>query len=221
MKVVLLHAMPLDERMWTPQLPALAGQDVETPNLYDLGGSSVDEWAEKLLERIDGDLAVVGASIGGYVALAMARRAPERVKGLMLAGSRAADDPPERKAAREEALRTLAEGGLEAWAPNAPAPPPAERTVDEVIRAITALRDRPDHTDVARTFDGPLWVAVGDDDPFTPLDEAREIAERAKSGRLEVFEGVGHFPNADQPERFNELLLEFLEEAASRRRPGT
>jgi pimeloyl-ACP methyl ester carboxylesterase len=216
MKVVLLHAMPLDERMWSPQLPALTGHEAEMPNLYDLGGSSVDEWAEKLLERIDEDLAVVGASIGGYVALALARRAPERVRGLMLVGSRAADDPPERKAAREDALRTLDEGGLEAWAPNAPAPPPAERTVDEVKRAIIALRDRRDHSDVARSFDGPLWVVVGDGDPFTPLDEAREIAEQAKSGRLEVFEGVGHFPNLDRPEHFNELLREFLEEAARR-----
>ena len=221
MKVVLLHAMPLDERMWSPQLPALADYEVETPNLYDLGGSSIDDWAEKLLERVEGGLAVVGASIGGYVALAMARRDPERVKGLMLVGSRAADDPPERKAAREDALRTLDEGGLEAWAPNAPAPPPAERTVDEVKRAIVALRDRRDHSDVVRSFDGPLWVVVGDRDPFTPLDEAREIAEQAKNGRLELFEGVGHFPSSDQPERFNELLREFLEEAASPRRPGT
>jgi len=47
MKVLLLHAMPLDERMWEPQLDALAGEDVEAPNLYDLGGSSVDEWAER------------------------------------------------------------------------------------------------------------------------------------------------------------------------------
>ena len=51
MKVVLLHAMPLDERMWSPQLPALADYEVETPNLYDLGGSSIDEWTEKLLEQ--------------------------------------------------------------------------------------------------------------------------------------------------------------------------
>jgi pimeloyl-ACP methyl ester carboxylesterase len=218
-KVVLLHAMPLDERMWEPQLGALGEHEVVTPNLYDLGGSSIDGWAEKLLEQNDGDLAVVGASIGGYVALAMARRAPERIKGVMLVGSRAADDPPERKAARGEALRTLDEGGLEAWAPNAPAPPPAERTVDEVKRAIVALRDRHDHADVARSFAGPLWVAVGDGDPFTPLEEARQIAAEARNGRLEVFEDTGHFPSRDRPERFNELLLEFLE--VSRRRPGT
>ena len=210
MKLVLIHAMPLDERMWAPQLEALGDEEIETPNLYDLGGASVDEWAAKLLDRYDGELAVVGASIGGYVALAMARAAPERVRGIMLVGSRAADDPPERKAARNDAIRTLEEDGLEAWAPNAPAPPPAERTVDEVVRAVTALRDRRDSSDVAASFEGPLWVVAGDGDPFLTVEEAEQIAQSATEGRLEVFENTGHFPNREQPERFNELLREFL-----------
>ena len=50
--------------LW-PQLGALGAYEVVTPNLYDLGGSSIDEWAEKLLDQNEGDLAVVGASIGG------------------------------------------------------------------------------------------------------------------------------------------------------------
>jgi pimeloyl-ACP methyl ester carboxylesterase len=210
MKLVLVHAMPLDERMWAPQLEALADEEVETPNLYDLGGASIDDWAAKLLDRYEGELAVVGASIGGYVALAMARAAAARIRGIMLVGSRAADDPPERKAARNDAIRTLEEAGLEAWAPNAPAPPPPERTVDEVVRAVTALRDRRDSSDVAASFDGPLWVVAGDGDPFLTVEEAEQIAQSARDGRLEVFEGTGHFPNREQPERFNELLREFL-----------
>jgi pimeloyl-ACP methyl ester carboxylesterase len=212
MKVVLIHAFPLDERMWEPQLEALADHDVVTPNLYDQGGSSIEHWARSLLDE-EGDLAVVGASIGGYVGLAMARLEPERVRGLLLAGARVGADTPERREARNEGIRTLREDGIEAWAPNAPAPPPPERTVDELVRGLEALRDRPDATDVAQTFDGPLWVAVGENDPFLPLDEAREIVANARSGRLEVFEGVGHFPNQDRPQRFNELLREFLEAA--------
>jgi pimeloyl-ACP methyl ester carboxylesterase len=210
MKVVLLHAFPLDERMWDPQREALAGYDVVTPNLYDFGGNSVERWAQAVLDRVDDDLAAVGASLGGYVALAMARIAPERVRGLLLAGSRAGADTPERRAAREEGIRTLREEGIEAWAPSAPAPPPPERTVEELVRAVESLRDRPDATDVARSFDGPLWIAVGDNDPFLPLDEAREIVANAQNGRLEVFAGAGHFTNMEQPERFNGLLQEFL-----------
>jgi len=96
MKVVLLHAFPLDERMWDPQREALAGYDVVTPNLYDLGGNSVEGWAQAVLDQVDGEIAAVGASLGGYVALAMARIAPGRVHGLLLAGSRAGADPSDR-----------------------------------------------------------------------------------------------------------------------------
>jgi pimeloyl-ACP methyl ester carboxylesterase len=212
--VVLLHAFPLDERMWEPQLEALADHDVYAPNLYDLGGSSVARWAQAVLDQVEGDIAAVGASLGGYVALAMARAEPARVRGLLLAGSRAGADTPERRAAREEGIRTLREEGIDAWAPSAPAPPPPERTVEELVRGLESLRDRPDATEVARTFDGLLWIAVGDNDPFLPLDEAREIAGSARNGRLEVFEDTGHFPNRERPERFNELLREFLQAAA-------
>ena len=212
MKVVLLHAFPLDERMWEPQREALADHDVAAPNLYDLGGNSIDGWAQRVLEQLDGELAVVGASVGGYVGLAMARQAPERIRGLLLAGSRAGADSAERRAARDEGIRTLRDEGIEAWAPNAPAPPPPERTVEELVRTLEALRDRPDATDVVRSFDGPLWVAVGTDDPFLPVDEAREIVSSARNGRLEVFAGAGHFTNLDESERFDRLLRDFLSE---------
>jgi pimeloyl-ACP methyl ester carboxylesterase len=213
MKVVLLHAFPLGPEMWAPQRDALEGHDVVAPNLYDLGGSSVDAWAEQILEDVDGDFAAVGASMGGYVALALSRLAPDRVRGLFLAGSRAGADDADRRAAREKAIRTLREEGIEAWAPSAPAPPPPERTVEELIRGTEALRDRPDATDVVAGVEGPLWILVGDNDPFLPVDEAREIAAAAPNGRLEVFEGVGHFPNVERRNRFNELLQEFLQAA--------
>jgi pimeloyl-ACP methyl ester carboxylesterase len=214
MKVVLLHAFPLDERMWEPQRDALAGHDMFAPNLYDLGGNSVEHWASAVLETVDGDIAAVGASVGGYVALAMARSDPARVRGLLLAGARAGADSPERRAARDEGIRTLREEGIEAWAPAAPAPPPPQRTVEELVRTLEALRDRPDATDVAASFDGPLWVAVGDHDPFLPVDEARGIVAGARNGRLEVFPDTGHFTNLERPERFNQLLQEFLTAAA-------
>jgi pimeloyl-ACP methyl ester carboxylesterase len=212
MKVVLLHAFPLDERMWDLQLDALCGYDVETPNLYDLGGNSIEGWAVGVLQRIAGELAVVGASVGGLVGLAMARREPERVRGLVLAGSRAGADPPERRAGRDDAIRILRKDGIEAWAPNAPAPPPPERTVEQLVRTLEALRDRPDATDVVRSFEGPLWIAVGETDPYLPLEEAREIVAAAPNGRLEIFEGAGHFTNLEQPDRFNRLLRAFLSE---------
>jgi pimeloyl-ACP methyl ester carboxylesterase len=210
MKVVLLHAFPLGPEMWAPQRAALEGHEVAAPNLYDLGGSSIDTWAERILEDVDGDLVAVGASMGGYVALALARLAPARVRGLFLAGSRAGADDDDRRAARNKAIQTLQEDGIEAWAPSAPAPPPPERTVEELVRATEALRDRRDSTDVVAGFQGPLWVVVGENDPFLPVGEARGIAAAAPNGRLEVLEGAAHITNVEHRTRFNELLGEFL-----------
>jgi pimeloyl-ACP methyl ester carboxylesterase len=210
MKVVLLHAFPLGPEMWAPQRDALDGHDVVAPNLYDLGGSSIDAWAERILEDVVGDFAAVGASMGGYVALALARLAPARVPGLFLAGSRAGADDDDRRAARNKAIQTLQDDGIEAWAPSAPAPPPPERTVEELVRATEALRDRRDSTDVVAGFQGPVWIVVGENDPFLPVDEAREIAASAPNGRLEVLEGAAHITNVEHRTRFNELLDEFL-----------
>ena len=213
MNVVLLHAFPLDERMWSPQLPVLDGHQVVAPNLYDLGGNSVDDWAAHVLEPVDGAFVAVGASMGGYVAFALARHAPDRVRALLLAGSRAGADPPDRRAARDDSIRILREEGIEAWKSQAPAPPPPERTVEELVRATEALRDRPDATDVVRTFRGPLTLVVGDRDEILPVEEAREIAALAPDGRLYVLEGVGHFASIERPKRFNEILSGLLEAA--------
>jgi pimeloyl-ACP methyl ester carboxylesterase len=209
-KVVLLHAFPLDERMWDPQLEALGDEDVYVPNLYDFGGNSVDGWAEHVLERVDGELVGVGASLGGYVALAMARVAPDRVKGLLLSGSRATADPPDRRAMRDEMIRVAQAEGIEGWNREFAPPGPEDRTTDELVRGIEALRDRRDATDVVSGFQRPLTIVVGDRDEILPVDEARQIAEAALDARLEVVEGAGHVVNVDAPERFNQTLSELL-----------
>lgn len=210
MTVVLLHAFPLDERMWEPQLAALGDQSVMVPNLYGLGGSSIDGWAERVLEEVEGELVVVGASLGGYVALAMARRDSERIRGLLLAGSRATPDPPDRKALRDEMIGVVEKEGIEGWNREFSPPGPSDRMKDELVRGIEALRDRPDATDVVTSFEGPLVVVVGDQDDILPVDEARQIAASAPTGRFEVVEGAGHLVSVDAPERFNQILLELL-----------
>ena len=210
MKVVLLHAFPLDERMWEPQRVVLGEHEVVMPNLYDFGGSSIDGWAKRTLDEVEGDLVAVGASMGGYVALAMARRAPERIRRLLLAGSRATADPPDRRAVREEMIRVVQKEGIEGWNREFSPPGPPDRPTDELVRGIEALRDRPDATDVVASFGGPLVVVVGDQDDILPVDEAREIAESAPEGRLEVVAGAGHLVSVEASDEFNRILLELL-----------
>jgi pimeloyl-ACP methyl ester carboxylesterase len=204
-KVLLLHAWPPDERMWEPQLTAVreVGLEPVAPRLYGRG-LSIDGWAAQLLGEVEGPFAAVGASMGGYCALALARRAPERVVGLVLAGSRADADSEERRRYRDDLIRRLRSDGV-------PAEIETDVPAEELAVAQEAIRDRPDLTGVASSFGGPLLVCVGDADELVSVDEARTLAESALRGSLEVFEGAGHLLSVEQPERFNAVLQAFLE----------
>lgn len=204
MTVLLLHGWPVSERVWTPQVSALrnAGYDVQAPHLYGRG-PSIDDWAAQLLRDMDGQLVAVGASMGGYCALALARRAPERVVGMVLVGSRADADSFARRKYRQDEIEDLRSG-------RAPDRADEDADLEHLAVAQEAMRDRLDLTGVAASFGGPLLVCVGARDELVGVEESRELAERALDGRLEVFEGAGHFVAVDQPERFNEVLLDFL-----------
>jgi pimeloyl-ACP methyl ester carboxylesterase len=56
----------------------------------------------------------------------------------------------------------------------------------------------------------PTMLVWGDRDPIIPVDHGRRAHEAMPGSRLEVFEGVGHFPQAERPEQFVRVLLDFL-----------
>jgi pimeloyl-ACP methyl ester carboxylesterase len=203
-KIVLLHAWPLDTDMWQPQVAALegAGFETQTPRLYGRG-PSIDGWADQLLTEVEGAFVAVGASMGGYTALALARRAPERVAGMALVGSPVRADFPERREYRDGLIAQLRTTGV---------PHDVESAVDaeELAIAQEAIRDRPDASGVAASFGGPLLVCVGDGDDLLRVDDARSIADGALRGSLHVFPGAGHLVSIEQPSAFGEVLLEFL-----------
>ena len=91
MTLLLLHALPLDERMWEPQRAAFP--DAVTPRLYGRG-SSMEGWARSILDEVEGEVVAVGASMGGYCALELVRRAPERVRAVVRTAASPAELPP-------------------------------------------------------------------------------------------------------------------------------
>jgi pimeloyl-ACP methyl ester carboxylesterase len=210
--VLLLHAFPLDERMWEPQRPALAEHDVTAPRLYGRG-RTMDAWADSIAAETEGELVVVGASMGGYCALTLARRAPERVRGLLLVGARPDADSEERRAGRAdtiELIRNEGPGGL--WQTMLPKLFADDshadedllfRDADALIQAVEAIRDREDSTAVVRSFAGPVQFVVGEHDPFVSATELSEFDVRE-------IPLAGHLVNLERTDEFNEILREFL-----------
>lgn len=218
MTLVLLHALPLDERMWEPQVDALGGADVVRPRLYDLG-ASMEQWADAVLGLFEGRAVLVGASMGGYCALAVARRAPERVAGLVLAGSRPDADSAERRAARADTIALIRERGAAGlWESMRPRLFPEdadpalveraraialEQEPDGLVRAVEAIRDRPDSTEAFEALGDRTLVVLGDRDPFVSPEEIR-------APDLRVLPGCGHLPSMERAAEFDALLGEAI-----------
>jgi 3-oxoadipate enol-lactonase len=212
LKVLLLHALPLDERMWEAQRPLLEGRDVATPRLYGRG-PTMDAWADSVAGEFEGELVVVGASMGGYCALALARRQPERVRALLLVGSRPDADTDERRAGRAATIELIRREGADGlWRDMRPKLFADESVADErllfrdpdgLVGAVEAIRDRTDSTDVARSLGGRLRFVVGEHDPFVSAAELQEFDVREIAG-------AGHLVNLERADEFNAQLTEFL-----------
>ncbi len=210
MTVVFLHAFPLDERMWEQQRTVVP--DTVAPRLYGRG-RTMDAWADSIAGETDGELVLVGASMGGYCALALARLAPERVRAALLLGARPDADSDERRAARAKTIELIRDKGPGAlWRDMVPKLFADERNADErllfreqegLTGAVEAIRDREDSTEVARGLGNRVRFVVGEHDPFVSADELREFDVREIAG-------AGHLANLERPDEFNELLQEFL-----------
>lgn len=236
--ILFVHGFPLSSAMWEPTLERLgAGWRAIAPDLRGHGASDAGEEASMprlgrdLVELLDAlgeerPAVIVALSMGGYVALEMARRHPERVRALVLVDTRAEADTAEAAASRRElAERVLAEGSgvvadsmvgklfapearpalLEAWRARMAATPPAG-----VAAALRGMAERGDSFDTLRGWKKPLLVVVGAEDAITPPDAARRMHAAADGSRLEVVPGAGHLTPVEQPDRFAALLEGFL-----------
>jgi pimeloyl-ACP methyl ester carboxylesterase len=228
LRLVLLHALPLDATMWRGEIDV----DVEStvaPTLYGLG-ETLTEWAAAVLDVAgDGPLLVVGNSVGGSCAVEIARLAPDRVAAIVLVGAKAAVRPD--PAARDAAIRLLAEGGMAAawpkyWKPlfGPHAPPEVvasarriafSQPLDDVIRGVRAFHDRRDRSDVARAWPKPLIVVSGEHDRSPPLAITTTLAASAPRGRLHVVEDCGHYVGLERPREVERILQRVVRDLQS------
>ncbi len=243
--VVFVHAFPLGAGMWLPQMlgtppgwrfvaPAVRGFDA-TEEWLDHGRAHIDQYADDVLAVMNhlgiGRAVVVGLSMGGYVAFAMFRKAPDRFSGLLLADTRATSDSPEARQARLAMLERVEREGPHPWLADQMIPkllsertirrrPNVVATVREIVQAQTAaairgavqrMLLRPDSTDELSRIAVPTAIVVGEHDTLTPLSDAKAMQAGIRGAVLEVVPEAAHLSNIEQPDDFNMALGRLLQ----------
>jgi 3-oxoadipate enol-lactonase len=240
--LVLLHAFPLSSGMWEQQIGALkARYRVLAPDFRGFGGSSVPlgpyrmaQYADDVVALLDhvgiDRAAICGLSMGGYVALAMLRRARGRFAKLILSDTRATPDSEDARKGREDTARDLAQRGMDLLVERtmpkllSPSPrPEVTARVTALIRAndprgaAAALRGmaaRADSSDLLAGVSVPTLVLVGAADGLTPPAEAKAMADAIPAATMVTLADAGHLSNMEAPEAFNRSVSEFLDRSA-------
>jgi pimeloyl-ACP methyl ester carboxylesterase len=235
--VLLIHAFPLNSRMWESEIAALSGRfRVIAPDVRGFGDSqppsawTMEDMADDLNEFLDKlgvqDASIVGVSMGGYIALTFWSKYPNRVRQLVHSNSRARADNDTEKAARNEMIAALEQSGS-AILPDRMLPrllqpnpiPEVARNVRNMIQqangaaaayAVMAMRDRMDFSTLLHRVACPMMVIAGENDVIIRVEEARAIADAVSGGVFVKIPNSGHLSNLENPEAYISALSTFL-----------
>lgn len=216
---------------WLAIAPDLRGFGASEAGSLD--GWSMDVFADDVAALLDSlavpRAVVCGLSMGGYVAFAFWRRHRERVRGLVLADTRAGADSEEGRAGRHAvAEEVLVKGSavvaramlprLLAAATRDEAPEVVDRVRSmmentapaSIARAQRAMAERPDSTGDLAGIDVPVLVVTGEEDVLTGPAEARAMVDALPRATLALIPGAGHLSPVERPAAFNAALYAFL-----------
>jgi pimeloyl-ACP methyl ester carboxylesterase len=240
--LILLHPFPMSADAWRPQFDRVPdGWRFLAPDLRGFGDPSasatpaltMDEHARDVLALMDVwriERAVVGGlSMGGYIAFALFRLAPERIEALVLADTRPQPDSLDGRKARQALLELLHHKGIGAVADDmlpkllgettrrerplvvAQVRKLIEASTPEAIdAAVHALMSRPDSTPDLARIRCPALVIVGEEDTVTPPADARALHAGIDGATLAVLAHAGHLSNLEMPDEFTNALSRFL-----------
>lgn len=224
--LLLLPGLLCDARLWRDQVAALA--PLARPVVADLTlDDRVEAMAARALAALDGPFALVGLSMGGYVALEVMRQAPGRVTRLALLDTGARADTDEQKRRRRGLISLSRSGQFRGVTPRllpslihssrlegpvaAEVMAMAERVgKDAFLRQQEAIMHRIDSRPLLASIAVPTLVGVGADDALTPPSLAAEMAALIPGARLRHFAHAGHLPTMETPEAVNAALAAWL-----------
>lgn len=225
--LVLLPGMMCDARLFAPQVAMLS---VATSVMVSpvTGAGNVQELAARVLRDAPDRFALGGLSMGGIVAMEVARMAPDRLAGLILMDTNPLPEPPAKAAEREPQIIAVRTGRLrdvmaEEMKPAYLAPGPQRQEVLDLVldMAMTlgaevfveqsrALQRRPDQQATLRRLRCPALVMCGEEDRLCPVSRHELMAGLLPKATLRVIAGAGHLPTLEQPRAVTAALADFL-----------
>jgi pimeloyl-ACP methyl ester carboxylesterase len=226
--IVLIPGLLASPRMYAPQIPQLwrTGPVTIADHTRDESMSAI---AQRILAAAPARFALVGLSMGGYIAFEMLRQAPQRIARVALLDTSARADLPEQSAMRRTQMTLASQGRLsevlEQQFPRLVHPARRNDTalrelfsvmaqevgVEAFIRQQTAIIGRSDSRPLLGSIRCPTLVLVGDADELTPPERAAEIAAGIAESRLVTIRQSGHVTTLEQPDEVTRALREWLE----------
>jgi pimeloyl-ACP methyl ester carboxylesterase len=227
--LLLVPGLLCSARLYAGQIAALwrHGQVAIADHRRD---DTMEAIAAQILAAAPPRFALAGLSMGGYIAFAMMRQAPERIAKLALLDTSARPDTPEAKANREKFIAMAQAGKLhdvvDALTPkflhrNHAKDEGLKKIVrdmahdtgpDAFVRQQKAIMTRPDSRPLLPEIGCPTLVLVGEGDELTPPELAREIAADILGSKLVVLPNCGHLSTIEQPEAVNSVMSHWLSE---------
>jgi 3-oxoadipate enol-lactonase len=236
--ILWIHGFPLSARIFDAQQKIPGARHV-IPDLPGFGRSeppsgavSIADYARLVigeLDRLGIDQAIfAGLSMGGYIAFAAAKLAPERIKGLILIDTRESPDDEKARAGRFETIEKVHSNGVEivadAMLPKMltdAAPADMRQRVREIMTsssaegvtsALRAMAERPDAGAVLESIAVPVLVIVGANDAITPPADAERMAGAVAGAKLVIVPGAAHLSNVEKADEVNAAIEEFVRE---------
>lgn len=232
------NSLGTDLRIWdavVARLPEHFGilrYDTAGHGLSPSGGAmSIDDHADDLAALLDaGEIdraVIVGLSVGGLIAQALAQSAPQKVAGLVLSNTGLTIGTAEIWNARAEAIRAggmeaIADATMERWfSPRFRRDKPEALKLWRTMLAHTppagyidlglAIRDA-DYAKAAARVSVPALCIAGSDDSATSVEVVRRMADALPNASLEEIAGVGHLPCIEAPDIMADLIARFVSE---------
>jgi 3-oxoadipate enol-lactonase len=231
-RLVLIHGNVASARWWDLVWPLLTAKaevlrvdlrgfcEAGAPregNLIELYGASI----RGLLHELGWEKAVfVGHSLGGAVTMEIAVSEPELAAGIVLINSAPAEGfytPEERKPLMEKLTqdRNLMKMALTSMVPTAATGEFFERLVDDAMNASPTYIPNADalgevdYRERLSRLEIPALIVYGNQDILITLDMMERTRDAIREAELLIYEGIGHSPNVEAPERLVEDVLKF------------